>query len=601
MRVLFLTQYFPPETGAAPARARAFARALKDAGCDVEVVTGMPNHPSGVISAGYRGKFHVAERVDGLSVTRMWLFASARKRLSARLLNQLTFAATALWIAPRRARQANVVVVTVPPTFLGLSAVALLKAFGRPLVVDVRDDWPRAAISLGQLKVGFATRALQRISDIIYSRADRLVVVTPGMRRQFLDRGVPESSMSLITNGVRADLYPEPRDSSSRVGGLRVIYTGTHGLVHCMDGIIEAAGVLRDENIHFLFVGDGVAKPGLVHRAKELALDNVEFRDSVAAEDLPPLLWESDVCLATTCGCQFCGETIPVKLFDYLASGRPTVGALVGDAAEVLRKSGGGVVVEPENADALAAALLALRDDPEARKEMGDKGRRFVLEQYTREVLGQRFADTVAAAAERGKSARLPSPSMPYGLGKRLGDIVLSAAGLIIASPVLLVVALAVGFSSAGPVFFRQRRIGRYSREFTMLKFRTMHVGAPDVATHLLGDPERHLTAVGKFLRRTSLDELPQLVHVLLGQMSLVGPRPALYNQFDLIALRRERGIDTLRPGLTGWAQVSGRDDLGIPEKVLRDEEYFDRVSPAFDLKCLLLTVGAVFNQRGAV
>ncbi|MET0272545.1 MAG: sugar transferase [Phenylobacterium sp.] len=182
---------------------------------------------------------------------------------------------------------------------------------------------------------------------------------------------------------------------------------------------------------------------------------------------------------------------------------------------------------------------------------------------------------------------------------KRLVDIVASLAGLIVLTPVLAMVALAVRRDSPGPALHWSKRVGRHNRIFAMPKFRTMKTGAPDVATHLLDEPEAWVTPLGRFLRRTSLDELPQLWSVLVGQMSLVGPRPALFNQDDLVALRTEAGIDSLRPGLTGWAQINGRDELPIPEKVRLDREYLERRSLALDLRILLATVVAAFSGRG--
>ncbi len=182
---------------------------------------------------------------------------------------------------------------------------------------------------------------------------------------------------------------------------------------------------------------------------------------------------------------------------------------------------------------------------------------------------------------------------------KRAVDIAGALAGLVLLSPLLLALALAVRLETPGPPLHWSRRVGRRNAIFPMPKFRTMRLGAPDVATHLLAEPEAWVTPLGRFLRRTSLDELPQLWSVLTGHMSLVGPRPALFNQDDLVALRTEAGVDALRPGITGWAQVNGRDELPIPDKVKLDREYLDRRSLAFDLAILLATAKAAITGRG--
>jgi O-antigen biosynthesis protein WbqP len=184
-------------------------------------------------------------------------------------------------------------------------------------------------------------------------------------------------------------------------------------------------------------------------------------------------------------------------------------------------------------------------------------------------------------------------------VGKRAFDIVIAAAGLLIGWPVLLLLALLVRLDSPGPALHWSQRVGRDNRLFPMPKFRTMRTDTPDVATHLLEDPARWITPLGRFLRRSSLDELPQLWSVLIGHMSLVGPRPALHSQADLIALRTDAGVERLRPGVTGWAQVNGRDDLPIPEKVRLDAEYLARRSFGLDLKIIAATALAAVTARG--
>ena len=177
--------------------------------------------------------------------------------------------------------------------------------------------------------------------------------------------------------------------------------------------------------------------------------------------------------------------------------------------------------------------------------------------------------------------------------------MVVALAGLAVLWPVLLVIAAVVRLESPGPAIHWSRRVGQDNRLFDMPKFRTMRIDTPDVATHLLDDPDQWLTRPGRFLRRSSLDETPQLWSVLIGQMSLVGPRPALFNQDDLVALRTEVGVHHLRPGLTGWAQVNGRDELPIPDKVQLDAAYRVRCSFLFDLRILTMTAWAAVSGRG--
>lgn len=182
---------------------------------------------------------------------------------------------------------------------------------------------------------------------------------------------------------------------------------------------------------------------------------------------------------------------------------------------------------------------------------------------------------------------------------KRLFDVSVALLAVAVLSMPLLVVAVLVKLTSPGPIVYWSDRVGRHNRIFRMPKFRTMRVDTPAVATHLLADPKRFLTPVGPFLRKSSLDELPQLWSILVGDMSFVGPRPALFNQDDLIALRTEYGVDQVLPGLTGWAQINGRDELPIPEKVRLDAEYLQRQSFFLDLKIIFLTFLKVVRRDG--
>lgn len=182
---------------------------------------------------------------------------------------------------------------------------------------------------------------------------------------------------------------------------------------------------------------------------------------------------------------------------------------------------------------------------------------------------------------------------------KRVFDFVMSLIAIILLSPVILITALAVKFTSPGPMLFKQRRIGKDNIEFEIYKFRTMRIDTPNVPTHLLENPEQWITPVGKFLRKTSLDELPQLFNILKGEMSIVGPRPALYNQIDLRDMRTEVGVHKLVPGLTGWAQINGRDEIPLSLKVQLDKEYLERRSLLFDIKIIFLTVVSVFKSEG--
>lgn len=186
--------------------------------------------------------------------------------------------------------------------------------------------------------------------------------------------------------------------------------------------------------------------------------------------------------------------------------------------------------------------------------------------------------------------------------GKRLLDIILSACGIVVLSPVYLILAVAIKIDDPGPVFFRQKRVGIHKTHFQILKFRTMKMNTPkDTPTHLLENPQQYITRVGRVLRKLSLDELPQIFQIFSGKMSVIGPRPALWNQFDLIEERDKYGANDVRPGLTGWAQINGRDELPIDVKARFDGEYVRNLSFLFDCKCFFGTIASVLKSDGVV
>ena len=192
--------------------------------------------------------------------------------------------------------------------------------------------------------------------------------------------------------------------------------------------------------------------------------------------------------------------------------------------------------------------------------------------------------------------------SKSYANIKRVIDFLVSLIGLIVLSPLFIILMLAIKVDSPGPILFRQKRVGIHKMHFNILKFRTMRIDTPrDMPTHMLENPEQYITRVGKFLRKTSLDELPQIINILKGDMSIIGPRPALWNQYDLLEERDKYGANDVIPGLTGWAQINGRDELEIPVKAKLDGEYVEKMSFAFDVKCFFGTILSVLKSDGVV
>ncbi len=605
MRVLFLTQYYPPETGAAPLRAHHFARGLLRAGHDVTVLTGMPNHPSGVKSAAYSRRVFVREDADGIRVRRAYLFASPRRTFATRMLNQISFALCAAFSGVFM-RRPDVVLVSSPPLFLGFSGWFVALVRGAPFVLDIRDYWPYAAVALGQLTSRRAIALAERLEGFLYRRAAKIIAVTPGMIRLMRERGIPEHQIVYVPNGADMDVFSGDGDRAAAGtdggdSGLTVLYSGTHGLVHGMDVILDAAERLhQDGRFRFLLVGDGADKQRLVGEAARRGLANVEFLPSQPPDDLATMMRAADVCVATTDASDFSRGTIPVKIFDYMACARPVVAALDGDGRCVVEDSGGGLVVPPGDGRALADALVRLAGDPEERRSLGDRGCAFVKERCSRRALADRMEETLAAVKTTEGELGASCIRLRRYLGvKYTLDFLGAAVTLVVSSPLFLIVSLLIRLDSPGNAVFTQQRIGVSSHEFTIYKFRTMLRDTPDLATDLLAPMGTdYTTRIGRILRRTGIDELPNLFNVIRGDMSIVGPRPALYNQYELIDLRRLTLGDRVRPGLTGWAQINGRDSITVAEKVRLDAFYVRNCSFLLDVRILLNTAAVLVDTE---
>ncbi len=408
MRVLYLTQYFPPEIGATQTRAREMASGLVRAGHEVTVVTEFPNHPHGVIPAEYRGRMTERTTEDGVDVLRVRVLASPKKSFTRRMGFYLSYSAMATLAALFRTRgRYDVIYATSPPLFTGMAALALRRAKRLPLVFEVRDLWPDAAIELGEVRSDRAIRMSRALEHRCYSDASRIVAVSRGIRDRIVELGGDEAKLAVVPNGVNVDRYRKrPRDPAIRRGwgvpddAFVVGYTGLLGLAHGLEVALETAERFRDDpTIRFVFLGDGPRKEALQEDAARRALPNVTFADAVPDEELARHIAAIDLGLDTRRRIGISRGTLPVKMFSYLACEVPAVLAVEGEAADLLRDSGGGRAVPPEDPEALARAISELRSDSSVREEMGRRGRRFVEERFSRAELARRLGEVLEEAA----------------------------------------------------------------------------------------------------------------------------------------------------------------------------------------------------------
>ncbi len=404
LRVIFLTHYFAPEVGAPQSRLLELATRLVAAGHSVTVVTGFPNYPTGIVPPAYRGRRSMEEHIDGVRVLRTPVYATPNKGFVRRILNHLSFAVSSV-TAVRRAGPADVIFVESPPLFIGLAALAYTRLKRAPFIFNVSDIWPQSAVELGALRNRLAIRLAEMFELHLYRRAARVSVVTPGMVERLAARGVPRQKLYLLTNGVDTALFrpAEPDlDLVARLGlqGRKVfLYAGTHGMAQGLDVILEAAKATSDPNVLYVLAGEGADKERLVAKAAQQGLENVKFLPNQPKSAMPALLNLAYATIIPLKRLDLFKSALPSKMFESMATSRPIVAALWGEAAELVDTAACGLVVEPEDPDALRAAVEKLAADPELAGRLGDNGRTYVLAHFDRNEIAARFLDLLRQAA----------------------------------------------------------------------------------------------------------------------------------------------------------------------------------------------------------
>lgn len=396
-RILLVSHYFPPEIGAPQARLSEMAAVWAADGAQVTVLTGMPNHPTGVVPPEYRGAVLRREQRDGYRVLRTWLYATPNEGIVRKTLGHLSFMLTSVLLGGWRTGAVDVVVVS-SPTFFSIGSAWLLARLRRArLVVEVRDLWPAIFVELGVLTNRTAIGILERLELAAYRAADAVVVVSEGFRTDLLRRGVPADKVHTIRNGVDLERFAGAAEADpavrQRLGANTAqtlfLYVGAHGISQGLPAVAEAAA-LAGPMVQVAFVGDGADKQRVQQTVRRLDSGNVSMFPGVPRHEVPALLAAADVCLVPLRDLPLFSTFIPSKTFEYLASEKAVIGSLRGEAGEILRAAGA-LVVEPEHPQVLAEAFLNLARDRERRLRMGAQGRAYVQEHYDRSVLARRY------------------------------------------------------------------------------------------------------------------------------------------------------------------------------------------------------------------
>jgi glycosyltransferase involved in cell wall biosynthesis len=407
MKILYVSQYFPPEMGAPAARAAELSRHWASAGHDITVLTGFPNHPTGVVPPEYRKqlrRFILRETVAGVNVVRTWLLPFPNRKAHERMLNYSSFcvsaSSTGLFLS-----QPNVVIASSPQLLVGLSGWWLARSKRVPFVFEVRDLWPEslAAVGMGNSNSSLH-RVLGKIAGFLYRRADQVVVVSPAFVDHLVERWrVPREKISVIENGVETDLFAPRADAELRrewnaEDKFIVSYIGTIGMAHGLETVISAAEQLRDTNpeIVFLVLGEGAEKERIVTMAQERALTNLRFVDQQPREKIPAFIAASDACLVLLRRSEVFKTVIPTKMLEFMSCARPVILGVEGQARSILEEAHAGVSVEPEDSAALANAICDLAANRERASMFGQNGREYIVRNFSRRQTAENYIAVLA-------------------------------------------------------------------------------------------------------------------------------------------------------------------------------------------------------------
>jgi glycosyltransferase involved in cell wall biosynthesis len=405
VNLLYISQYFPPEMGAPSARVSELARHWANAGHQVSILTGFPNHPTGVVPPEWRSRLRrlaYHEKIGQVNVYRTWLWPLPNRKAHERMRNYASFCVSAA-LRGMTIPRPDVIIASSPQLLVGLSGWWLAFTRQVPFVFEVRDLWPESLSAVG---VGgensLLHRALAGIAGFLYRRADRIVVVTPAFKHHLIDRWrVPAEKINVVENGVETDLFApaDPAASAARRKELGaesrflVCYIGTMGMAHGLETLLDAAPRLRSEhpNVIFLLIGEGSEKQRIESLAQSRGLTNVRFLDQQPRENIPLFISASDVCLVLLKKTDVFKTVIPTKMLEFMSCARPVILGVEGQARQILEDARAGLAIEPENAEALASAINQLDHNRELAKTLGEQGRAYIVQNFSRASTAEKY------------------------------------------------------------------------------------------------------------------------------------------------------------------------------------------------------------------
>lgn len=400
MKILYISHYYPPEVNAPAVRVSELAKHWAKQGHDATVLTGFPNHPSGIIPDKYKGLIRSKEKHGNVKVVRTYVYAAPNKGFVKRILNYLSFMFSSILLGTRAVGRPDILIATSPQFFVAVAGYVISRIKKCKFIFEVRDLWPEEIVAVGAIKNKFTIRILEKIEMFLYRKADLVVAVAQGTTDTLVKRGIPKSKLVLIPNGVDIEHFQNRNGYVKKSLGYEskfvVSYIGTHGMAHRLETVLEAALLLKENNrIQFLFVGDGAEKQSLVKRAKELNLENVFFHDQIDRNRIPEFYNASDLFLVPLRKADLFTRNIPSKVYEIMAAKKPMIIATEGESRKLVEQSGAGIGVTPENCRELAGQISYLFQNPELCLEMGESGYAFALANASRSSLADRYLDVL--------------------------------------------------------------------------------------------------------------------------------------------------------------------------------------------------------------
>ena len=409
VKILYVSQYFPPEMGAPAARADELARHWARMGHDVTVLTGFPNHPTGVVPVKWRSRLRgllYKENVDGVRVVRTWLWPLPNRKAHERIRNYASFWVSAS-VSGLGLQKPDVVIGTSPQLLVALSGWWLAWWKRVPFVFEVRDLWPESLAAVGAGREGSALhRALGAVAGFLYRRSDHIVVVTPAFKDHLIQHWkVPAQKVSIVENGVETDLFRPcpPVKAPGTEGRFLIGYIGTMGMAHGLETLIAAAEQLQRTlpNAMFLLIGEGAEKERIEQLAVARGLSNIRFLGQQPRERIPGYIAGVDVCLVMLKKSELFKTVIPTKLLEYMSCEKAVIVAVDGQARKIVEEAGAGIFVEPEDSSALAEAVHVLAADPERRRRMSISGREYIVSHLSREQTARTYLEVLGTLRMR--------------------------------------------------------------------------------------------------------------------------------------------------------------------------------------------------------